>query len=41
MPVREAQLLTYLRMTKYKLRFLPEGNVLRMKEDVKKMNNHL
>jgi GxxExxY protein len=41
MPIHEAQLLTYLKMKNYKLGFLLNWNVPRMKNGIKRMVNHL
>lgn len=41
MPIHEAQLLTYLKMKNYKLGFLLNWNVPRMKDGIKRMVNRL
>jgi len=41
MPIHEAQLLTYLKMKNYKLGFLLNWNVPRMKYGIKRMVNRL
>lgn len=41
MPIHEAQLLTYLKMKNYKLGFLLNWNVPRMKDGIKRMVNNL
>ncbi len=41
LPIHEAQLLTYLKMKNYKLGFLLNWNVVRMKDGIKRMVNNL
>jgi len=41
LPIHEAQLLTYLKMTNGKLGFLLNWNVPRMKDGIKRMVNNL
>jgi len=41
LPIHEAQLLTYLKLTKLNLGYLLNWNVVLMKDDIKRMVNNL